>query len=189
MSVDRPVTLNVSVPDFGSHATSTGQRGGEGSTPRNQPNAKDQQRFEQALAGTPGPAAGQTPQPFALFGHLAHTPQPPAAHHTQDSPQLASQVSDAVERLMVDDSGHGSRQVRMELKDDVLPGVTVVLQEQDGRLQVDFICSVEASRLKLNTAAPEQAQTLAQRLQRDVLLRVQTDDEEDLRLFEAAGSA
>jgi hypothetical protein len=102
----------------------------------------------------------------------------------QQAPDLSHQIGSSIERLMVDDGHNGQRQVRMELKDELLPGVTVVIQELDGRLQVDFICSVESSRLRLNEAAPEQARSLAESLRRDVLLRVQTDDDEDPCLLE-----
>lgn len=183
MSIDRSIRLDVSVPD-------TGARAGEGFAPGQQrePDAQDRQRFRQALAGAPAQPPAEAPtqqapqalQPFALFGA-----PPPAT--SAPAPQLPPAFDDMLTRLLVDDQ-HGSRQVRMELSEDVLPGVTVAIQEAEGRLQVDFICRVEASRLKLNAAAPQHAPQLAERLGRDVLLRVQTDDEEDPCLFEVAAS-
>ncbi|HZY20516.1 MAG TPA: hypothetical protein VFE82_18750 [Ramlibacter sp.] len=181
MSVDRPLRLDVAVPDFGA-------RSGDGFAPGQQPRPDpgDRERFEQAMAAAPAAQDGeadQIPRPFALFGGIA--PAAPAAPAV--NPEFARQVADTLAALMVDDEA-GSRQVRMELKDDHLPGVTVVVREADGRLQVDFVCSVEASRLRLNAAVPEQAPLLAQRLARPVLLRVQTDDDEDPCLFEVAAS-
>jgi hypothetical protein len=54
---------------------------------------------------------------------------------------------------------------------------------------VDFVCSNEQSRLQLNRAAPNLANQLADRLKQDVLVRVQTDDDEDLCLYEIVGTA
>mgnify|MGYP000970440488 FL=1 len=88
------------------------------------------------------------------------------------------EVATGIERLMVGDGSSGHRQVRIELKDELLPGVSVTVQDTDGRVQVDFICSNEDSRLRLNAALPTNAHTLAQRLRRDVLMRVQSDDDE-----------
>lgn len=181
MSVDRRIEVNVSVPDFGAGL----QAGTGGSQNRPDADAGARERFEQALkAGAENPAQAQTPSaPFSLFGApKAETPAPPA------DTALSRRVGEAVEKLMVGDGSSGNKQVRIELKDDVLPGVSVTVQELDGRLQVDFTCSVESSRIKLNAAAPGQAQELAQRLRRDVLVRVQTDDEEDPCLVEAAAS-
>jgi hypothetical protein len=181
VTVDRRIELGVAVPDFGSALhTGTG-----GSQQRQEPEAGARERFEQALtSGTlpAGPAGAAAASPFSL---LAQRTAPATA---APDPHLSQGIGSAVERLMVSDGRSGNQQVRMELKDDLLPGVTVIVQELEGRLQVDFICSVEASRLRLNEAAPSQAHELAQRLRRDVLLRVQTDDEDDPCLLEAAAS-
>jgi flagellar hook-length control protein FliK len=91
--------------------------------------------------------------------------------------------------MMVGDGSSGNRQVRIELQDDALPGVSITVQQIDGRLQVDFVCSNEQSRLQLNRATPNLANQLADRLKQDVLVRVQTDDDEDLCLYEIVGTA
>lgn len=199
MSTDRRIDLDLSSPGlqrqtFGSPA--------EGRTPadRPPPDAQAEQRFKEALAGgDPGgakaadKAAGEgflgetgVPSPFALFGSKGSSPEASASRGAHA--ELAMHLGGEVERLMVGDGRSGNRQVRMELKDDHLPGVTVSIEECEGRLQVDFICRVESSRLQLNEALPELASTLAQRLARDVLMRVQTDDEEDPRLIECLGT-
>jgi hypothetical protein len=182
MSADRSVRLDVSVPDSGPR-TGEGFARGTGQQQR-QPDAESRQRFDDAMRATSESGERveppQVPQPFALFGSL-----PPESG--QDA-KLLPRLDDVLDGLMVDVTGDG-RQVRMDLKDEVMPGVTIVIQETQGRLQVDFICSLEDSRLKLNAAAPDHAPQLAQRLGRDVLLRVQTDDEEDPCLFEVAASA
>ena len=184
MSMERRIDLNVSVPDFRGQEFQTGSQR-QSNLP--QPDAQAKSRFEEAMAGepraqTPAQERVSAPNPFSLFGSLQQPGERPAAGL---APALSSRIGDGIERLMVDDGSNGNRQVRMELKDDLLPGVTVALQELEGRLQVDFICSNETSRLRLNEAAPSQAQALAERLRREVLVRVQTDDPEDLCLTEA----
>lgn len=187
MSLERRIDLNVSVPDFRGQEFQTG---GQRQSALPQPDAQAKSRFDEALAGKNTSEAQaevaervSAPNPFSLFGSL----QPPAGSPAAGglAPALSSRIGDGIERLMVDDGSNGNRQVRMALKDDLLPGVTVAIQELDGRLQVDFICSDESSRLRLNEAAPSQAQALAERLRREVLLRVQTDDPEDPCLTEA----
>jgi hypothetical protein len=195
-TIDRSIRLDVSVPDFGSRMDAHTHSGQHSSLPKEPADPLVQQRFDEALAAqsvSPGGAGNpSTPSalaPLSLFGSWL-----PAAGtaHSASQPSVDPELSQALlERLMVDEgtSQGGGKQVRMALKSDVLPGVTIAVQEAEGRLQVDFICSVESSRLRLNAAIPAQAQTLAERLQRPVLLRVQTDDEEDLCLFEATGTA
>ncbi|HSV47685.1 MAG TPA: hypothetical protein VLJ58_17990 [Ramlibacter sp.] len=189
--VDRRIDLNVSVPDYKSGELASGL-GGSDARPRGEADPGARERFEQALqGGTPAAAAApgsEAPAPFALFGL-----RPGATTAAGTGPAAApaawsGQIGDAVQSLMVGDGSSGNKQVRMELKDDVLPGVTVTVQELEGRCQVDFICAVEESRLRLNAAAPSQAQLLADRLARPVLLRVQTDDDADPCLFEVAAS-
>jgi hypothetical protein len=187
MTADRRIDLNLSLPQSGSRDLQAGLGSPGRDAARGDADAEARERFEQALAGKQAaadatPATTLAPTPFALFG----TPAPVQADAVPTA--LGRHVEDAVERLMVDEDRAGQRQVRMELKDDVLPGVSVVILENEGRLQVDFICSQESSRLRLNRAAPQQAQTLAERLAREVLLRVMTDDDEDPCLFEVAAS-
>jgi hypothetical protein len=184
MSVDRRIDLNLTLPEPGT-AFLRGNTGEKESQSRQAPDAKTEERFAAAMAAgktlADEPAA---PSPFALFGANLRPciPGDPAkmTHHAQ----LAEDLGNEVERLMVTDGGEGNRQVRMDLKEDTLPGVTLVIEEREGRLQVDFFCHAESSRLRLNQALPELATILAQRLQRTVLMRVQTDDEDDPCLLE-----
>lgn len=191
MTGERAIRLDVSVPDLGARAGQQ-ERPGGGSR-QLLADAQDRQRFEQSLASASPEDAPDgersLPSPLDLLG--GHRPAVASAPRMEPAMPAfdAGRLGDTLSRLMVGDGRSGGRQVRMALKDDVLPGVSVVIEEVDGRLQVDFICSVEDSRLKLVQALPEQAPVLARRLGRDVLLRVQTDDEEDLRLTEVAASA
>lgn len=105
-----------------------------------------------------------------------------------DRSALNQRLTTVVAGLYVGEGAHGGKQVRLDLKDEALPGVTVAIEEIAGRMQIDFTCSVETSRLRLNEAVPEVAPDLAGRLNREVLMRVQTDDEEDRCLLEVAAS-
>lgn len=189
MSTNRRIDLNVGVPDFGAHQFQTGAESDQ-RRPPDKPDAAAHERFVQAMAGRSLPEQASTeqvspPTPFELLSGLQVAKRDTEdAHRTVEASAL---IGASIERLMVDDGQHGNRQVRMELKDHVLQGVTVAIQELNGRLQVDLICSHEPSRLLLNAAAPVQARTLAGRLQREVLLCVQTDDVEDTCLVEALG--
>jgi hypothetical protein len=191
MSVDRRIDLNLSMPDFGAGGLQSGK--GDASANRHLPDEAAEQRFAAALAGDGKSEEKQTPvtnaSPFALFQQSAPSVQGKRNETMPRQSELTENLGNEVERLMVSDGSSGNRQVKMELKDDLLPGVTVAIQELEGRLQVDFVCSVESSRQRLNSALPDLASTLAQRLGRDVLMRVQTDDEDDPCLLEALGSA
>lgn len=184
----RRIDLNLSAPDSG--ASPLPGRDGQSlaSAPREPPGAQDEARFAAALAAeadadpeTPADlASSEMPRPFALFGG----PSPGAASPDRALPSaLGEHLNTTVERLMVGEGRHG-RQVRMAIRDDLLPGVTIAIEEQEGRLQVDFFCRIERSRLLLGEALPDMAPTLARRLQRAVLMRVQTDDDEDPCLLE-----
>lgn len=186
MNTDRSIRLDISTPDLGARSGEQFSPGSGGM--RGQPDADAQKRFEQRLsnlAPSGHEAAGSsalTPSPFSLFGVRATQAQ------ASTSSVLSDQLQQMLAQLMVDDQTAGGKQVRMELKDGSLPGVTVIIHEAQGRLQVDFVCSVEDSRLRLTALAPDHASRLAARLARDVLLRVQSNDEDDPRLLEVAAT-
>jgi len=153
----------------------------------------DRRAFEQALAGgdqdpaqkTDGaPAAQAVPRPFALFGGPA-APAPQAAAAPLG---LAGSLAEAADRLLVGDGSSGRREVRIDLKNEVMPGVTVSVYEEEGRLVAAFACASEASREKLNACAQVLADELARSLGRSTLVRVSTDDPEDPCLYEAAAA-
>ena len=102
---------------------------------------------------------------------------------------LSRDLAEAADRLLVGDGSSGRREVRFELKSDVLPGVTVSVYQEAGCVVAAFACASEASREKLCAAAPGLAAELAQSLGRACLVRVTTDDPEDPCLFEVAGGA
>ena len=187
MSIDRHINLDLSMAGLRTDVAGT-RAGSTGTQERGTADPEAEKRFQAALSDesttTQPPDEASTTDLYSLFR------APPASapslapeamtRHAELSKSLISEVG----RLMVGEGSGGGRQVRMELKDDVMPGVTLAIEERDGRLQVDLICSVESSRIRLNEALPSLASTLARRLGRDVLMRVQTDDEDDPRLLE-----
>lgn len=189
MTVDRSIHLNLSMPDPGAAgADAQGSRGMGQARQEADPRARD--NFRKALEGAPADAQGakaegEAPAPFALFGGL-RAAAPTAAPEPSEA---FRQLDELLSGLMVGEGGGGGKQVRMALAEDVLPGVTVVIEEAQGRVCVDFICAVEPSRLRLNAELPARAPEMAARLARDVLLRTCTDDEEDPCLFEVLACA
>lgn len=154
---------------------------------------RDLQRFKQALDAGQDPNAqedaAQANAARLAMPSLAPSPRaalPPAGAAPVD-PHLWHEALQAVSRLLVG-ARDGRRQVRVTLDEEVLPGVSIVIDEAEGRLQVEFTCSVEASRLRLNEALPRMSPALAQRLARPVLMRTQTDDPEDPHAFEIISS-
>lgn len=185
MTLDRSVRLDVSL-------AGRGPRSDEGFDPGKQrgdpSDAADPEKFRQALEAQPA-EPGMSPSaegsPFGLPGpslRVASDPQ------ESEGRQLLQRLGEWLERLLVGEGAAGGKQVRMDLADEILPGVSVLIEQVEGRLQVEFTCTVDPSRLRLVAAAPAQAPSLAQRLDRPVLLRVQTDDEEDRRLLEIAAA-
>jgi hypothetical protein len=187
---DRRIDLNIGLargmPDLG--------QSGAGASRRDASDA-DRQAFRQALAQDGGEPAGtaeppadaltDTPRPFALFPGAAASAETPAAAPAG----LARALNEAADRMLVGDGGSGRREVRLDLKAEVLPGVTLSVYEDEGRLVAAFACASEASRETLNRCAQSLAEELAQSLARAVLVRVTTDDPEDPCLFEAAAAA
>lgn len=87
--------------------------------------------------------------------------------------QLRERLVETVQQLLVGVAPGGAAEVRLVLRDTVLPGVTLVVQQSAGQLQVSFECTVQTSRLRLDRGGPGLAQTLARRLGRDVVVNVQ----------------
>jgi len=106
---------------------------------------------------------------------------------------LRERLVDTVQQLMVSApgtaDGQASAQVRMVLQDSVLPGTTVTVQQVGARLQVSFDCTVQASRQRLDRAAPAFAQALARRLGRDVEVSVDDDSGHALLAVQARADA
>lgn len=189
MSLDRRIELGLSLSDRGNITRQRESSAGDTGTPPPAPEANDAERFATALERADKTAAETpAPSPFTLFGASAPV-VPDLTSRPRRESALTGALAEQVEHLMVSDGQDGRRAVRLELKDDALAGVTVAIEEIDGRLQVDFFCATEPSRRALNDALPAMATSLAERLRRDVLMRVQTDDEDDPCLTEQLGTA
>lgn len=120
--------------------------------------APDTQRLEQVVAQL---------VPAALVPLSSPPPGPPPVAAPVET-ALRERLIDTVQQLMVGHTPDAGPQARMVLHDSVLPGTTVVVQQVAAQLQVSFECSAQASRQRLERAAPAFAQALARRLGRDV---------------------
>lgn len=146
--------------------------GQQDSGPMQEADPQAAQRFQEAMArGKEAPAQSALPSgPFALFGAFTPVATPPA----EQQPVL-DVLRSMVSRLLVADGYQSQRGVRLELSDDVMPGVSLALFEEGGAMVAEFECRVEASFLKLSGPAPALAQQLAVTLARDTVWRVIPD--------------
>ena len=187
---DRRIGLDTAVPQ--GMPGSSARFGASGADVREQASKDDRQAFEQAMSGERAQAPAEAPppidvpRPFALFGAFASPASAPAAGGTPAPGELTQGLRQAAERLLVGDGSSGRREVRIELKDEVLPGVTVCVYEDQGLLVAAFVCASEPSREKLCVCARALAGELASSLNRAVRVCVSTDDPEDPCPFEAA---
>ena len=184
MTADRRIGLETAIPQGMPDLSQSG------AGTRREASDADRQAFARAMAEEPAEKtaeaeAGDTPRPFALFGAAAAYSG--AGGPAGDSPSgLADDLAQAADGLLVGDGSAGRREVRVTLKDEVLPGVTVAVYEEAGRLVAAFTCTSEASRERLCRCAKTLAAEMAQSLQRPTLVRVATDDPEDPCLVEEA---
>lgn len=182
MSIDRRIGLDTAIAQGSGLAQSDAQTSGR------QASDADQRAFEQAMARKDKPpvAPPAAPSPFSLFG-AARADAPAPADATSQA--LAQALQGSAEQLLVADGSQGRRQVRVELKGDVLPGVSVSVYEDGGRVIADFVCANETSRERLAAMARPLAEQLADSLARPTRVRVGTDDPEDPCLAETDADA
>ncbi len=182
-TIDRRIDLDTSLPQGLPDFSQSGAGGG-----RRDAADADRHAFEHAMA-QPGETkdsevdASAVVRPFDLYVPVLAPAEtvPPAG--------LADNLEQAADRLLVDDgNGGGRREVRITLKDDVLPGVTVAVYQEEGRMVAAFTCANETSREKLNRCAHALAEDMSRSLGQAALVRVSTDDPEDPCLFEAAAA-
>ena len=181
---DRRVDLNLNTPTFqqDEHAAGLGKR------ERGPASEGDRERFERSLerngeTQTVGgkPSAPVVDSPFALFGASV----PEASASPQQPASGLKDVNTLLDRLMVGEGGQGGKMVRMALSDDLLPGVSVSVSESGGGWLVECECSNDDSRERLCAQVRELASEMADRVGRETLWRITTDDPEDLRPVEA----
>ncbi len=134
------------------------------------PDEDSQQRFQQAMKASelapPVPPPGETApvtHPMGLFG---------GAHHSEPTgvkPGLMPLLRDSLQGLQV---GQDGRSIRLEISDDLYPGVSVAVFEDAGAWVAEFRCSQALSYEALSRPAHEMARELANTLERDALWRV-----------------
>lgn len=184
MRSERPLHLDVNVTSgnaFDAQPDTPGHADG-----RSQQQLADQAKSLRALldqqrstAPAPPAAAAPTASPFDLFAPPAAAPVQPPPAAPAPSAGLEHTLNQMASRLLVGDGSNGRRGVQIQMADEQLPGVVVDIFEDAGRLLTRFTCSHEGSRERLCAGADWFASSLAQRLQQDVRVQVQTDDPED----------
>ena len=124
--------------------------------------------------------------PFELL-RAPHVPQDPE-FNISVCQAAADIVLDIVQQLSVSDDRGARRQVSLVLTEDTLPGVTLSVFEDGGRVVADFSCAVESSRACLQQIADRLAEELAVRLNRTTRICVRTDDPDDPCLYQREGA-
>ncbi len=99
------------------------------------------------------------------------TPEGLAAHELP-AHELRSLLADSVSRLLASDPLSVQRQVRFELRGETFPGVWITLQEVGGRIEVNLDCPTAAMHGQLSTLVRREADWVARRCRREVMLRV-----------------
>lgn len=94
-------------------------------------------------------------------------------------PGVPQILVETLQQLYVTDGKSSRRQVSVTLAEDVLPGVTLSVFEDGGRVVADFTCAVERSRECLCQCAGRLAADMANRLNRETRICVRADDPED----------
>jgi len=153
--------------------------------PRREASESDSQAFERALED-PVPTA----LPAGVGGPFMFLPAGASGVSESGSEAplgLSEQLSEVAQRLLVADGLHGRREVRIELKADVLPGVSLSIFEDAGRLVVAFSSTHEISSEKLAQCAQPLANGLAASLRRKTLVRVQEGGLDGACLSEVQG--
>jgi len=188
--MDRRIGLETAIPQGMS------PRSQSGSEQRRQASDAERETFRQALSqdaeadSQAADPARVEPRPFSLLAAGGLSGAPGAQHEGGEAGRrLAREVSVSVERLLIGDGSAGRREVRLDLADEVLPGVVVSVFEDEGRLVAAFICASEGSRERLSACAAGLASELAHALSRSVMVRISTDDPEDPCLLEVPGEA
>jgi hypothetical protein len=143
----------------------------------------DGSRLDTVALATPPDSAGDAPAPaehlfngdrsdptvLAIPGLLAVQPGPvettqPEAPNFPGRQQLLEGIADIAKRLLVSDGSGGRREVRIELSDSALSGVTVSVYQAAGEWVAEFNCREPGAFNVLSEAAVPMAQELADTL-------------------------
>jgi hypothetical protein len=153
----------------GDSGAGAGGQGGEGGRPRDD---------EHRAPAEDAPAAAVLPGIFGLFQARPADPAPAAAPAPAPAPAATPAAAAARTRQLVADvaaaihAAPGAREVRVQVRPEVLPGVAFSVRQDAGRWVVDFDVSDHASAALLQSAGERMGAELARRLGRGVELRV-----------------
>jgi hypothetical protein len=207
VSTDRPISLNLGMPQqspFDARPDAERQPGADARDPGQLSDEARRMRdllSNGARGGTgagapPACAPAETLRPVDLFGAPAPA-APQASAARAESPQAGvppdvagagEALSQLASRLLVSDGSSGRRAVQIRLSDEGLAGVVLDVFEDGGRVVAQFVCTLEPARERLARAAGWLASNLAERLQRETLVRVLADDPEDPCPVESTGA-
>lgn len=95
------------------------------------------------------------------------------AEPSQSFETVAQQIAD---RILVADPASGNREVRITLKDSILPGTEIRIEQQSGKLQIQFFTDSPRSHELLAQHQASLQERLAEKLARhDVVVNVEFD--------------
>jgi hypothetical protein len=134
---------------------------------------EDVLRFQQAMHAPDHASQNSLPSgPFALFGAPANPVQQSAPVASES---LSCLMQSMVQQLMVTDGSQSFRRVRIELADDVMPGVVLTMGEEEGAVVAELTCRLDEAYWRLSQPAQSLASQLAVTLGRDTVWRVLPD--------------
>lgn len=179
MSTDRRIGLEIGLSQGGAEWDT--RQGGDAERRRDADEA-DSQAFARALKGADDESLDAARMsapltPFGLFG-----PAPPQAPAAPDAASgLEESLRLAAGRLLVSDQGGGGRrEVRVELDEGFMEGVSVSVFEDGGALAVLFRCASERAQQRVSALAQGLADGLAASLRRLVRINLQDRDGADV---------
>lgn len=179
MSTDRRIGLEIGLSQGGAEWDT--RQGGDAERRRDADEA-DSQAFARALKGADDESLDAARMsapltPFGLFG-----PAPPQAPAAPDAASgLEESLRLAAGRLLVSDQGGGGRrEVRVELDEGFMEGVSVSVFEDGGALAVLFRCASERAQQRVSALAQGLADGLAATLRRLVRINLQDRDGADV---------
>lgn len=143
---------------------------------------RDERRDDDKKPAEPATEA-PPPHPFSLFARL---PDPAPTASAPPAPRVAELAEALAERIMVGGADGGRREVRVALKQEVLPRTELRIYEVEGALQVDFHCDDPSTQAWLAQSLAPLAEQLGQRLRREVRLRLREGEEAGPAREEAA---
>lgn len=177
MSTDRRIDLEIGLSQGG--AGWDARKGGDGERRRDADDA-DSQAFARVLKGVADESqeAARMSAPLTPFGLFGAAP-PQASAEPQLSSELEESLRLAARRLLVSDQdGSGRREVRVELDEGFMEGVSVSVFEEGGALVVLFRCATQSAQRRVSALAQGLADGLAASLRR--LVRISLLDHDDV---------